>query len=246
DEAVSGAILLATYAFAMQIYCDFSGYSDLARGLARMMGFELMVNFRLPYFAVNPSDFWRRWHISLSSWLRDYLYIPLGGSRGTAFQTYRNLAATMVLGGLWHGAAWTFVVWGTVHGVWLGIHRAIKRDDAGPGGWLARGMKIFVTFQIVCVTWLFFRAESVGQAFTFLGALGTEYAWTPAAQLGAGLLVVFAVPMVLYEAWVDRSGDLFAMTRVARPVRAFFYLALVMALVWFYAPAPSEFIYFQF
>ncbi|NNK62895.1 MAG: MBOAT family protein [Gemmatimonadetes bacterium] len=238
--------LVGVYAFAFQIYGDFHGYSLIAQGVARWLGFDIMDNFRQPYFAWSPQEFWRRWHISLSTWLRDYLYIPLGGSRGTAFQTYRNLAATMVLGGLWHGAAWTFVVWGTVHGVWLGIHRAIKRDDAGPGGWLARGMKIFVTFQIVCVTWLFFRAESVGQAFTFLGALGTEYAWTPAAQLGAGLLVVFAVPMVLYEAWVDRSGDLFAMTRVARPVRAFFYLALVMALVWFYAPAPSEFIYFQF
>jgi D-alanyl-lipoteichoic acid acyltransferase DltB (MBOAT superfamily) len=238
--------LIGVYAFAFQIYGDFHGYSLIAQGVARWLGFDVMDNFRQPYFAWSPQEFWRRWHISLSSWLRDYLYIPLGGSRGSAFKTYRNLAATMVLGGLWHGANWTFVVWGSVHGIWLGIHRAIQRREPGPGGWVARVVKVFVTFQIVCVTWLFFRADSVGQAFAFLTAFGKGFAWTPAAQLGAGLLVVFAGPMLLYEAWVDAKDDLFAVTRVAWPARAVFYFALVLALMWFSAPASSEFIYFQF
>ena len=238
--------LIGVYAFAFQIYGDFHGYSLIAQGVARWLGFDIMDNFRQPYFAWSPQEFWRRWHISLSSWLRDYLYIPLGGSRGTSFQTYRNLALTMVLGGLWHGANWTFVVWGSIHGVWLGIHRAIQRREPGPGGWVARVVKVFVTFPLVCVTWLVFRADTVGQAFAFLTAFANGFTWTPAAQLGAGLLVVFAGPMLLYEAWVDRKDDLFAITRVAWPARAVFYLALVMALVWFSAPAPSEFIYFQF
>lgn len=118
-------LLIAVYAFAIQIYCDFAGYTDVARGTARLLGFDIMLNFNLPYFARNPSDFWRRWHISLSSWLRDYLYIPLGGNRHGTLQTYRNLMLTMVLGGLWHGAAWTFVLWGAFHGFILVVYRAV-------------------------------------------------------------------------------------------------------------------------
>jgi D-alanyl-lipoteichoic acid acyltransferase DltB (MBOAT superfamily) len=118
-------ILIGTYAFAMQIYGDFSGYSDMARGTARLLGFEIMLNFNLPYFAISPSDFWKRWHISLSSWLRDYLYIPLGGNRGGGWNTYRNLFLTMLLGGLWHGAAWTFVLWGAFHGLILVVYRLV-------------------------------------------------------------------------------------------------------------------------
>jgi len=122
----SGKVLLALYAFAFQIFCDFAGYSNIARGLGRVMGFEIMVNFRLPYFATNPREFWRRWHISLSSWLRDYLYIPLGGSRKGAIFTCRNILITMLLGGLWHGAAWTFVFWGVYHSFLLVAHRGVE------------------------------------------------------------------------------------------------------------------------
>ena len=125
-------LLLGVLAFAIQIFCDFSGYSDMARGLARMLGFELMLNFNLPYFARTPSEFWRRWHISLSTWLRDYLYIPLGGNKFGKFITYRNLIITMLLGGLWHGAAWTFIIWGAFHGGILALYRL-----AGIDGWLA-------------------------------------------------------------------------------------------------------------
>jgi len=120
-------LLAATYAFALQIYCDFAGYTDIARGTARLLGFEVMLNFNLPYLATDPSDFWRRWHISLSTWLRDYLYIPLGGNRHGTFQTYRNLILTMLLGGLWHGAAWTFVLWGAFHGFILVVYRALSQ-----------------------------------------------------------------------------------------------------------------------
>jgi alginate O-acetyltransferase complex protein AlgI len=120
----SSAVWLGTLAFAVQIYCDFSGYSDMAMGLAHLLGFKLPLNFHMPYFAANISEFWRRWHISLSSWLRDYLYIPLGGSRGSSWATYRNLMLTMLLGGLWHGASWTFVFWGGFHGLLLALHRA--------------------------------------------------------------------------------------------------------------------------
>ena len=116
-------VLLALYTFAFQIFCDFAGYSNIARGLGKCMGFDIMVNFNLPYFATNPREFWQRWHISLSSWLRDYLYIPLGGNKKGNIITYRNLAITMLLGGLWHGAAWNFVVWGAYHAILLIIHR---------------------------------------------------------------------------------------------------------------------------
>ncbi|MDA1306433.1 MAG: MBOAT family protein, partial [Acidobacteria bacterium] len=126
--ATGAEYLIAIYAFAFQIYCDFSGYSDIARGLAALMGIDLMVNFNNPYAATNPREFWRRWHISLSTWLRDYLYVPLGGNRGALWQTYRALMLTMLLGGIWHGAQWTFVVWGLYHGVWLAVHRWMTMD----------------------------------------------------------------------------------------------------------------------
>lgn len=127
SSLAGGDLLIAVYAFAIQIYCDFSGYSDMARGIAKMMGYNLMLNFKVPYFATNPSEFWRRWHISLSSWLRDYLYIPLGGNRNGRLQTYRNLFVTMLLGGLWHGAAWKFVLWGAYHGTLLALHRIMSK-----------------------------------------------------------------------------------------------------------------------
>ncbi len=241
-------VLLGVYAFAFQIYGDFHGYSLIAQGTARWMGFSLMDNFRQPYFAESPQDFWRRWHISLSTWLRDYLYIPLGGSRGTSKQTYRNLMTTMVLGGLWHGANWTFVVWGTVHGTWLAIHRwlSARFPPAPARPWPTRAIRMFVTFQIVCVTWLFFRAESVTQAMIFLSTLSGPYVWTDLAVIGFSLLTFFVVPMLIYEIWVEYKNDLFALLTVAWPVRAAFYAAIVFYLLWFPAPVPSEFIYFQF
>ncbi len=153
--------------YAVQIYCDFSGYTDMAIACARLLGYELTVNFHFPYFAADIADFWRRWHISLSTWLRDYLYIPLGGSRGTKLFTYRNLLLTMVLGGLWHGASWTFVIWGAMHGLALIVHREWERLTKNAGAAFHVAMKwiaVPLTFYWVCITWVFFRAHDIVDA----------------------------------------------------------------------------------
>ncbi|MCA9428804.1 MAG: MBOAT family protein, partial [Candidatus Omnitrophica bacterium] len=174
-------VILATWLFAIQIYCDFSGYTDIARGIAKMLGFRLMRNFAQPYFAIDPQEFWRRWHISLSTWLRDYLYISLGGNRGGAWTTYRNLMATMALGGLWHGAAWNFVLWGIYQGGLLSIHRAAvgahKRSGEGAQrgllAWVGRILLVILFFQVVCYGWLLFRATSFAQIADFTQRLFT-------------------------------------------------------------------------
>jgi D-alanyl-lipoteichoic acid acyltransferase DltB (MBOAT superfamily) len=176
-QAFSGASLLfGLYLFAVQIYGDFCGYSDVARGISKLLGVELALNFRQPYFATSITDFWRRWHISLSSWLRDYLYIPLGGNRGSSFATYRNLMLTMLLGGLWHGASWTFVVWGGLHGLYLAVHKAMgagrERAGASSSG-LVNVLKGLATFHLVCLTWIFFRADSFSGAWTYLTRIVT-------------------------------------------------------------------------
>src|SRR4051812_2148071 len=174
-------VLLGTYAFAFQIYGDFAGYSNIARGTSKLMGIELIENFRFPYFVRTAPAFWRHWHISLSTWLRDYLYIPLGGSRGSDAHTYRNLLITMVLGGLWHGAAWTFVLWGVYHGLLLIGYRAgtrVRWFDAwvnGPGA-LARATSWLVMFHLTCYGWLIFRARSARQLGTLTASLFTSFA----------------------------------------------------------------------
>ncbi|MCW8131425.1 MAG: MBOAT family protein [Planctomycetota bacterium] len=174
-------LLLGLYCYAFQIYADFSGYTDIARGLAKLMGFELMHNFHQPYFAANITDFWRRWHLSLSTWLRDYLYIPLGGNRHGNFKTYRNLFLTMLLGGLWHGASWTFVVWGALHGLYLAAHKWMlgdRKPSADPppagAGWGARlvfAAKACGTFHLVALAWIFFRAPTFAGAWNYLAGL---------------------------------------------------------------------------
>ncbi|OCX66422.1 hypothetical protein BFP70_05215 [Thioclava sp. SK-1] len=179
-----GAVILATWLFAVQIYCDFSGYTDIARGVARMLGFTLMRNFAQPYFSTTPQEFWRRWHISLSTWLRDYLYIALGGNRKSSLRTKINLMATMVLGGLWHGAAWNFVLWGAYQGGLLVGHRQITPmttpAQPGPSGRMAAAgralwhcVKVALFFQIICYGWLLFRADSFGQVANFTAQLFT-------------------------------------------------------------------------
>jgi alginate O-acetyltransferase complex protein AlgI len=168
EQYNSGAIWMATIAFALRIYCDFSGYTDMALGSAHLLGYKLAQNFNMPYMATNVSDFWHRWHISLSTWLRDYLFIPLGGSRGTSWQTCRNLLLTMTLGGLWHGISWMFVVWGLLHGLFLIVHRFFRafcqarpRLDAllqtAPG----TALRMAVTFGCVCFAWVFFYTGSL-------------------------------------------------------------------------------------
>jgi D-alanyl-lipoteichoic acid acyltransferase DltB (MBOAT superfamily) len=162
----TSALWLAVLAYALRIYCDFSGYSDMALGLAHLFGYKLTQNFNMPYLAANVSEFWRRWHVSLSTWLRDYVFIPLGGSRGGAWATNRNLLLTMVLGGLWHGANWTYVVWGLLHGLLLILHRQFRAwaearptVDAYLKTWLGTAARVAVTFVAVSLCWVFFRPE---------------------------------------------------------------------------------------
>jgi len=178
-----GDVLLAIYGYAAQIYCDFSGYTDIAIGCAMLLGYHFPRNFNAPYTATNPQDFWRRWHISLSAWLRDYLYIPLGGSRGAAWRTYLNLMITMLLGGLWHGAAWTFVIWGALHGFYLVVHRfwssiswtpVLRLRQTTAWRWASR----LLLFHAVCLGWVFFRSPSFGIAFAMLRRLAIPGACT--------------------------------------------------------------------
>lgn len=193
-----GAFLwLAMYAFALQIYCDFSGYSDIARGTSRLLGIELIENFRAPYLSSNIVHFWRRWHISLSNWLRDYLYIPLGGNRLGDFKQYRNLMITMLLGGLWHGAAWTFVLWGGLHGMYLAVYRLIKERILGQevkgfqdGSWIMRFLGTLVTFHLVCLAWIPFRAPSWDILQTYVITLLKEASWVATENpLPNGILI---------------------------------------------------------
>ncbi len=167
-------LLVAVYAYAIMIYTDFSGYSDIAIGSAALFGYELPENFDAPYIAKDLQDFWRRWHISLSTWLRDYLYIPLGGSRGGSWLTYRNLMITMLLGGLWHGASWNFVIWGALHGVALAGTRMWQRwrERRGRTIEIPRALAIFLTFHYVCFAWIFFKAPTFAHATLLLARLG--------------------------------------------------------------------------
>jgi alginate O-acetyltransferase complex protein AlgI len=211
--AHSGAELLAAfYGFAGQIYCDFSGYTDMAIGLALLLGYQLPQNFNRPYLALSLRDFWRRWHMTLSRWLRDYLYIPLGGNRGGRLRTYRNLMITMLLGGLWHGAAWTFLLWGGIHGAALSAER-FARERLG-GFRLPAWAAWLVTFHVVCVAWVFFRAPDLDTAFGVLGGLGLSGP-APLVTLPLVFLTVAAVAIqaVPQGWWRDAEAWL-----VARPV----------------------------
>ena len=190
-------ILVAIYGYAVQIYADFSGYTDIAIGVALLLGFTFPDNFDSPYTARTLQDFWRRWHMTLSRWLRDYLYIPLGGNRGGRWSTYRNIMITMVLGGLWHGAAWTFVMWGTIHGVGqvTGHWRRSRREARGleplPDRRWDRIAQRIVTFNVVCLAWVFFRSDSFSTALTLLRRLVT--AWGPAPAVTPLVLLAIAV-----------------------------------------------------
>ena len=246
-----GDVLIATYAFAVQIYCDFSGYSDIARGIAKILGFDLMLNFRLPYMARSPADFWRRWHISLSTWLRDYLYIPLGGNRRGRARTYQNLFLTMLLGGLWHGAAWTFVVWGAYHGSLLAIHRAVRGalvplvPSHVAGLLLWRAAATILTFHLVCLGWLLFRAESLTHAEFLISRLFEPWEISLASD---SLLAVLALttPLVLMQIAQAASGDLDVVRRGPAVLQAGIIAALGLGIVVLGEDFGQPFIYFQF
>ncbi len=246
-ETPGGAqCLLAVYAFAFQIYCDFSGYTDIARGLGKLMGFELALNFNLPYLAKNPAEFWHRWHISLSSWLRDYLYIPLGGNRYGTWKTYRNLMLTMLLGGLWHGAAWNFVIWGGYHGLLLSLHRLFRGERAAEAGARSNPIAVLFMFHLTCLGWLFFRANSLAQIGQFLKRIGTDLALHRQITTMAFPLVFFAGILWILELWLRNADD--ARTRWGwrwglGPIT----VSVLLAAVFLLTPSGArQFIYFQF
>ncbi len=243
----SGLILLVgALAFTLQIYCDFSGYSDIARGLSKLMGFELMVNFKLPYFARTPSEFWLRWHVSLSSWLRDYLYISLGGNRGTPWLTYRNLCLTMLLGGLWHGAAWNFVAWGAFHGAILVVYRAlgVTHQRVAQMPWIANLAAWGVMFGLTVFGWILFRARSLDQITHFVTQMGLEVS-DQCATL-AWDLAVFWAPLLVVQFWQLHRNDLLIIPKMPLVVRSVTYALLICGLMVFGAGESQEFIYFQF
>ena len=244
-EFASSALWIATVGYAIQIYCDFSGYTDMALGCAHAFGLRLPVNFDVPYLSLNVAEFWRRWHISLSTWLRDYLYIPLGGNRGSRAATYRNLLLTMLLGGLWHGAAWTFVAWGAYHGALLALHRALPWPRFLGRPLFAPARAAF-TFLCVCLGWVLFRARSLGDAATVYAGL---FAPTGGHALAPQVMSVFAAlfAVVLAAHLVARFADVEALVRrLPVPVAA---SALATAILLAQLLAPDEggaFIYFQF
>jgi alginate O-acetyltransferase complex protein AlgI len=241
-------IATALVAFSIQVYGDFSGYSDIARGSSRLLSVELMVNFRQPHLSRSITEFWRRWHISLSSWLRDYLYIPLGGNRGTRFATYRNLLITMALMGLWHGAGWTYVLFGIFHGVLLAFHRVFGGIDRTDDDHVSPGdmWKITGTFALVSLSWALFRAASLSDTVTLAEGLFTwrgPVAITPEAeQVIVWLFAMLAVDFI-HRSMVGTSVNVFARRPVLGGALAGAGLTLVTL---FSGSATVPFIYFQF
>jgi D-alanyl-lipoteichoic acid acyltransferase DltB (MBOAT superfamily) len=243
-------VLAAVYAFAWQVYADFSGYSSIAQGVAKWMGIDLMDNFRMPYLAVSPGDFWRRWHISLSTWLRDYLYVPLGGNREGKWFTYRNLLITMVLGGVWHGANWTFIAWGLFHGLLLCGYRLApgKASNAGASihSGFGRAWRIVLMFHFACLGWLLFRAQSISQALRFAQLIIAQPRLTPLALSMFGMIAFYACPLLLFEIWLERRKNLVALVSAPRWPRALAYAYGALMLLFFPSPVAHAFIYFQF
>jgi alginate O-acetyltransferase complex protein AlgI len=241
----SSAIWLGVFAYAIQIYGDFSGYSDMGIGLAHLFGFKLPANFHYPYLSANIAEFWRRWHISLSSWLRDYLFIPLGGSRNGTAKTYRNLIIVMLLGGLWHGASWTFVIWGFYHGMLLALHRAIPWPRF-LGRAIVRPLCVVGTFLLVCVGWVFFRAPTLSGAGTIIARMAWPTEGTRLVPSLAALVLLSLAYTLAGHLLGTRVDVIRTERRLPAPVMGA-ALACILALAMVLLPEGSRaFIYFQF
>ena len=256
----SATLLVATYFFAVQIYCDFSGYSDIAIGTARIMGYDLMENFRRPYFSRSIREFWGRWHISLSTWFRDYVYIPLGGNQVSRRRWYANLLVVFVVSGLWHGAAWTFVFWGALHGGYLVL--ALASTDLRDRLWcgleelpaadaLRKGVAVVTTFHLVLFAWVFFRAETLREAVAVIRGVIWWQPATEALSAPSGLwhfllsLVAIAV-VVVVDLVQSRWGGEKSLLRMPLPIRWAIYYAALFAILMFGEFGGEDFIYFQF
>jgi D-alanyl-lipoteichoic acid acyltransferase DltB (MBOAT superfamily) len=247
-------VLIGTYAFAWQVYGDFSGYSDIARGSAQLLGFHFMINFRQPFLSYRLQDLWRRWHISLSTWLRDYLYIPLGGSTSSKWQTCKNLMITMVLAGLWHGANWTFVIFGAIHGVVLAIERLLwpparKGDEAARPRPLAAFLLLWgqriLTFNIFCLSLAFFRATSLSAAAQFLNGL-SNFAWRSEYATAFFMLCLFSVPLFIADLIMEVSNQEYPFANASYAFRTGLATAALVVLALFSGNTFNAFIYFRF
>ena len=237
-----------TLAFSGQIFCDFAGYSTTAIGAAMCLGFAMPDNFRFPYAAIGFSDFWRRWHITLSAWLRDYLYIPLGGNRHGPARTYFALMATMLLGGLWHGASWTFVAWGGLHGLYLAAERALRARFAGyrPGPFALFGLAL-LTYALINVTWVFFRADSFGQAWSLLrGMAGSNAGAAPILPTSELVPALGIVAGIVAAHWMMRLRTLESFVAQRHPALLSGAWALMLFAVIVTQGSGNAFIYFQF
>ena len=245
-------ILLAAYGYAVQIYCDFSGYTDIAIGCALLLGFEFPQNFDSPYTARSVQDFWRRWHMTLSHWLRDYLYIPLGGSRGSKAATYRNIMITMVLGGLWHGAAWTFVIWGALHGLaqcighWRRARRVARGLPAQLDSRRAILLQRLITFHIVCLGWIFFDAKTINDGFTLVYRLFTTWG-QPASLVRLPVIAAVVSSLALQyipSGWSSRALGVFS--RLPLVAKGAVLATSLLAITTLGPPGVAPFIYYKF
>ena len=242
-----GQALLAVYAYSLQLYFDFSGYTDIARGAGLLLGIELPRNFDRPYLSANIAEFWRRWHISFSNWLRDYLYYSIPGKR-TRIMPYLGLVITMLLGGLWHGVSWTFAIWGFLHGAGLAVVRWWQqrrgRNRPQPSWW-ARAIAIFVTYQFVCFTWIFFRASSLGEAVQILQRIGSlTFGLESVTPLLGGVLLLAAATIFTPKSWYTRTMEAFASCPFY--VHAAALLAVVLAVQFLGGRGSVAFVYSRF
>jgi D-alanyl-lipoteichoic acid acyltransferase DltB (MBOAT superfamily) len=247
-------LVVGTIYFAIQIYCDFSGYSDIAIGVAKLLGFELLVNFRFPYFSRDIAEFWRRWHISLSSWFKDYLYIPLGGSRGGLYKSIRNTFIIFIVSGFWHGANWTFIIWGFLHALYflplllLGRNR-VYTDVVAGNRFLPSGkemLQMALTFTLVCIAWIFFRAENLSHAIGYFQRIvNFEVRWDKGVY--PVYLAVFTLLLLVVE-WAARGNNVaYLFDRVKNKyVRYGMYYIIMMIIVMYGSFSETSFIYFQF
>ena len=243
--------LMGVLGYTMQIYCDFSGYSDMAIGLALIMGFKLGINFNSPYQSRNLTEFWRRWHVSLSSWLRDYVYIPLGGNRKGTIRTYVNNFLTMLIGGLWHGAAWKFVFWGGMHGVGLAVHKACKPILSKiPDNFVTIFFSWLITFVYVSLLWVFFRAASFEDSVLIIGNIFKDFDWAQfpqffeARKVWCIMMIALAVFHFIPQKWADFCMNVFI--RSPWLLKLLVFLFVVQLVIEFMSEEVAPFIYFQF
>ena len=240
----SGTLWLAIIGYAIQIYCDFSGYSDMAIGTAKILGFDLPINFRAPYLSTSVTEFWRRWHISLSTWLRDYLYIPLGGNRKGKLRTYVNLMLTMLLGGLWHGASWNFVFWGGIHGMALSVHKLFSSKITLKSNYLIIAASWLLTLLTVLVSWIFFRSRNFKVSLGYLRDLfvihgGIGWYYTP-------LLIILVFVVGAHFIYALKKYKYYRIFDLSTASGSFLLIIALLSLFYLAGTQSDPFIYFQF